>query len=74
MKLKNFFERIGKFLRDVRSEIGKVIWPTRQESILYTGVVVGAVVLVAAMIYIIDQALSLGLTALLGDGTAGGVK
>jgi preprotein translocase subunit SecE len=29
------------FLREVRVELGKVSWPTRQQMIQYTGVVLG---------------------------------
>lgn len=60
-RLKAFFDRIARFFREVRAELRKVIWPNRQQTILYTGVVLGSVVFVAAIIFIIDQVLSLGL-------------
>ncbi len=50
----NFLAKIGKFLREVRAELRKVIWPNRQETILYTLVVVIAVVIVAGLFSIID--------------------
>ncbi len=62
--MQQYFERIGKFFREVRAELRKVIWPNRRESTLYTSVVVGAVLVVAALIFVIDQALSHGLTPL----------
>ncbi len=50
----NFLAKIGKFLREVRAELRKVIWPNRQETILYTLVVVIAVAIVAGLFSIID--------------------
>ena len=60
-RLKTFFNRIARFFREVRAELRKVIWPNRQQTTLYTGVVLVSVVFVAAIIFIIDQVLSLGL-------------
>lgn len=36
------------FLKEVRAELGKVIWPSRPEIIKLTGVVIGVTVLVGA--------------------------
>ena len=44
----SFFEKIGVFLKEVRLEIKKVNWPTRQETIRYTLIVIGISVAVAA--------------------------
>lgn len=74
MKLKEFIDRTGKFLRDVRAEMDKVIWPSRQQAALYTGVVVAAVVLVSALIFVIDQALGVGVGALLKLSSGAAVK
>ena len=46
----NFFQRVGKWFREMRSELKKVIWPTRkaltQNSLISLGVMlVSAVVL-----------------------------
>ena len=35
-----FFEKIKRFFGEVRIELGKVVWPTRQETIRYTAAVV----------------------------------
>jgi len=64
-RLKASLERIGRFLREIRAELRKVIWPSRQQTILYTGVVLGSVVFVAAVIFLIDQVLSLGLSVVI---------
>lgn len=34
-------ERFITFLREVRVELGKVTWPSRQQLLAYTGVVLG---------------------------------
>lgn len=36
----NFFQRIARFLREVVSELRKVIWPTRNEMVTYSIVVI----------------------------------
>ncbi len=45
-----------RFLREVRSELKKVTWPTRRQLIAYTGVVLIAVILVSVLIWILDTA------------------
>lgn len=42
------------FLKEVRTEMGKVIWPTRAETIRYTGVVIGVSVAIGAFIAGLD--------------------
>ena len=61
--------RIGRYLRDVRVELKKVVWPDRRQTIIYTGVVLASVVVVALVIWVVDADLSVGLRAvLLGGG------
>jgi len=43
MKLTNFFKEVG-------SEIKKITWPTRQETIKYTLIVIGVSVIVAIIL------------------------
>ncbi|HHY37218.1 MAG TPA: preprotein translocase subunit SecE [Firmicutes bacterium] len=54
-KLGEFGSRIVKYLREVRKELGKVLWPSRAEVWSYTGVVLVTVVMVAGMIWIVDS-------------------
>jgi len=42
--------RIGRFLREVIAELGKVIWPTRKELITYTSVVIVFVSVMVALV------------------------
>jgi preprotein translocase subunit SecE len=47
--------RLVGFLREVRQELAKVIWPTRSELITYSIVVVVTVVVLGSFIYVMDQ-------------------
>lgn len=55
--MKKVLARVGKFLREVRAELLKVIWPGRRQTALYTGVVLASVVLIAAIIWFADLVL-----------------
>ena len=57
--------RWKKFLREVKAELKKVIWPSKNELISYTGVVFVSVAAVAILIWIIDTALNRVLTMIL---------
>jgi len=50
----NIFARIALFIRQVFAELRKVVTPTRQELIKYTGVVLGFVVVMMALVYGLD--------------------
>ncbi|SHK00065.1 preprotein translocase subunit SecE [Propionispora hippei] len=43
-----------RFLREVKAELKKVSWPTKQELISYTGVVFVSVLVIAILIWGID--------------------
>ena len=44
----------GKFVREVRSELKKVVWPTKKELVNYTIAVFIAVILISVIIGIVD--------------------
>ena len=44
----------GKFVREVRSELRKVVWPTKKELVNYTIAVFIAVILISVIIGIVD--------------------
>jgi len=50
----NFFQRIAVFIRQVFAELRKVVTPTRQELLKFTGVVLGFVVVMMAFVYGLD--------------------
>lgn len=63
---------IGKtfmgFLAESRVEVRKVIWPTRQETMQSTMIVVALVFLVGLMLWTLDAVLFWGITLLTGQG------
>jgi preprotein translocase subunit SecE len=61
--------RVVKYLREVRTELKKVVWPDRRQTVVYTGVVIISVVAVALVIWVVDAVLSEALKLLLfGSG------
>lgn len=52
----------GRFFREVRAELKKVDWPNRKEIIIYTGVVLFMVLVVAIITGIVDSLVLLALT------------
>jgi len=57
---------LTKFLRDVRSELRKVVWPTRRQTINYTLVVLVAVALVTVLLSVTDTVFNVIIRRLLG--------
>jgi len=47
-------ERLRNFVREVISELGKVIWPTRKELLTYTAVVIVFVAIVTTIVGLLD--------------------
>lgn len=61
--------RVIKYFREVRTELKKVVWPDRRQTVVYTGVVIISVVAVALVIWVVDALLSEALKLLLfGSG------
>lgn len=58
-------ERGKNFAKSVLNEMKKVHWPTREEVITYTGVVLMAVIIVGAMIFVVDEALGFALSKII---------
>jgi preprotein translocase subunit SecE len=56
------------FLRDVRTEVARVTWPTRKETLITTGLVVAMSVVVAVFFFVVDQVIGLGVRAVFGLG------
>ena len=57
-----------EFVRDARTEVRKVVWPTRRETLQTTGIVIVAVSLVALMLWMLDSLLGWLVRLLLGQG------
>jgi preprotein translocase subunit SecE len=56
------------FLADSRVEVRKVVWPTRQETMQSTLVVVALVFLVGILLWSLDALLYWGISSLTGQG------
>ena len=49
-----FFARIGKWLKDMKSELKKVQWPTKKQTVNNTLIVIACVVVVGLFIWVFD--------------------
>ncbi len=56
----------GEFLSESRFELRKVVWPTRQDTMRSTGLIVVVVILISLLLALIDFILSNIVRALLG--------
>ena len=56
----------AKFVREVRSEMARVTWPSRKETLVTTGLVFAMAVLAALFFFIVDQVAGVGVRALFG--------
>ena len=57
-----------RFVREVRTEMAKVTWPSRKETLVTTGLVFAMVTITALFFFFVDQIISLGVRALFGVG------
>lgn len=64
-------EKIKKFLKEVVAEMRKVTWPTRDELVGSTIVVIVVSLIVAIFIGIVDRILSFAVKAVFGGGLGG---
>jgi preprotein translocase subunit SecE len=53
----NFFQKIGKWFRDLKIEFKNVTWPTRQTVVTNTGVVLSVIVIGSVVIGLLDSGL-----------------
>ncbi len=58
-------EKIAQFLKEVQVEMGKVAWPTREELISSTGVVLAISFTMAIFVFLFDFVLSKGMASVL---------
>ena len=56
------------FLQQVRTEVSKVTWPTRRETVITTIMVLVMVIMAALFFLVADQVLSFLVTIVLGIG------
>ena len=60
-----FFARVGKWFRDMKSELKKVQWPTRKQTINNTVIVIVCCIVVGIFIWLFDALAGAVITALL---------
>ncbi len=65
-KRPNIFARIVRYLREVVAELSKVIWPTRNEMVTYSIVVVLFLVFMVALTWALDLAFAKSVLAIFG--------
>ena len=59
---------IWEFMREARTELRKVVWPTRNETVQTTLIIIGVVALTATMLWMLDGLLAWLMRLLLGQG------
>ncbi len=69
VKKENWFVRtwhkVCKFFRELRSELKKVVWPTKEQVLKNALVVAGCVVVVGAFIWLFDFVAQVGISGLI---------
>lgn len=60
-----FFARIGKWFKEMKSELKKVQWPTRKQTINNTVIVIVCCIIVGICIWVFDALAGSVITALL---------
>ncbi len=66
VKSKKSGNRIVKFFKETKSELKKVVWPSKQQIIKNTLIVIAAVIAIGAVIWILDFLFQLGLGQIIG--------
>ena len=59
---------LRKYFKELRAELKKVLWPTRQQVVNNTGVVLVVMSLMGLFLFAVDTGLSYGIRALIGLG------
>ncbi len=60
-----FFARVVKFLKEIRVELSRVSWPTRQQMIAFTTVTVITTAVLTLFVFLLDLGLRRGIFGLL---------
>ena len=51
-----FFKKIGKFFRDCKGEIKRIVWPTPKTVFRNTGVVLVTIIILGLFVFALDTA------------------
>ena len=55
-----------QFIQQVRSEVGKIVWPSRREVLVTSAMVFVMAMITAVFFFLVDLAIRTGLQAVLG--------
>jgi preprotein translocase subunit SecE len=58
----------AQFVREVRQEAARVTWPSRKETLITTGLVLGLSTLAAIFFLVVDQLIQLAMRLVFGIG------
>jgi preprotein translocase subunit SecE len=58
----------AQFVREVRQEASRVTWPSRKETLITTGLVLGLSTLAAVFFLVVDQLIQLAMRLVFGIG------
>ena len=64
-KKPGFFQRLGRFFRELKAELKKVAWPSGSDTMKKTGIVILCVIVVGVIVWIFDGIASSVVDALL---------
>ena len=64
-KKPGLFARIGKWFRELKCVCRKIVWPTREQTINNTLVVLASVIIIGIFIWVLDIVFGLGIQTLL---------
>lgn len=64
-KKPGFFNRLGRFFRELKAELKKVAWPSGSDTMKKTGIVIVCVIVVGVIVWIFDGIASSVIDALL---------
>ena len=59
---------IWLFFQDAQIEVRKVVWPTREETLQTTLIVIAVVIVIAIILWLLDMFLGWAVRGLLGQG------
>jgi preprotein translocase subunit SecE len=65
---KSLWARLGQFLREVRTELRRVQWPTREQMVAFTSVTLITTTAVTLIVFVFDVVLKEGVLWLLNLG------
>ena len=63
-KKPSIWSRMGKFFKDCKSEFKKLVWPTKQQLLKNSALVLVSIVVVGAWLALVDFGLNKGVFAL----------